>query len=114
MSQNTAYKLTLKTGKTVVFREPKIKDETTATQLAATKAQGTSALQIGPHLLIEMTKLLLVSINDKAIAAKDKESLEELFTYREWQEVKTFLTDMIGGDSAAPKLEMITVASQAG
>lgn len=110
MSQNTAYKITLKTGKIIVFREPKIKDETTATQLAASKAQGTSALQIGPHLLIEMTKLLLVSINDKAVSGKEKESLEELFTYREWQEVKAFITDMIGGESEAPKLEMITLA----
>jgi hypothetical protein len=109
MSQ--AYKLTLKTGKIVVFREPKIKDETTATQLAASKAQGSSAMQLGPHLLIEMVKLLLVSINDKALGQKDKESLEDLFSYREWQEIKMFITDLIGGDTESPKLEMVSMTS---
>lgn len=109
MSQ--AYKLTLKTGKIVVFREPKIKDETTATQLAASKAQGSSAMQLGPHLLIEMVKLLLVSINDKTLGQKDKESLEDLFSYREWQEIKMFITDLIGGDTESPKLEMVSMTS---
>lgn len=113
-NQNTAYQLTLETGKLVVFREAKIKDETMATQLAASKAEGTSAMQLGPHLIIEMVKLLLVSIDGKTLTSKDKESLDNLFTHQEWQQIKTFITDLIGGDTKAPKLEMITLASTSG
>jgi len=109
-NQNTAYQLTLETGKKVVFREAKIKDETMATQLAVAKAEGSNALQLGPHLIIEMVKLLLVSIDGKNLTSKEKESLDDLFSHREWQQVKSFISDLIGGDTKAPKLEMISLA----
>lgn len=105
--ENTAYQITLESDKKVVFREAKIKDETTATQLAASKAEGTNALQIGPHLIIEMVKILLVSINGKKLSQKEKESLDDLFTHKEWQQVKSFITEMMGAEIKAPKLEMI-------
>lgn len=110
MSQKpVGYKITLKSKKVAVFREPEIQDEATATSLAANKADGSNAYALMPHLLVEMAKLLLVSVDGKKLGAKDKENLQGLFSYQDWQEVKAFIGELIGQGAESPKLEMVSL-----
>lgn len=111
MSQESSgYQITLKSGKVVVFREPKIGDEGMAMRMASTGGGGTEVnLSVGVQVLAEFARLLLVSIDGKALKGPEKENFEKLFTYAEWQQVKAFVSQLIGQDVEVPKPEMVSL-----
>lgn len=106
------HKLTLSTGKVVLVREPKIKDQELSAQLAGAKAGNDNNLSAAILWQKEMTKLLLLKINDKQLTAAEKENLDELFSLREYGEVSMALKQLIGDMSGGKfQMELVPVGS---
>lgn len=103
------YKFTLPSKKTIVLREPKIADTRTATAVAGPKAKDNQAL-LGVLMQEELVKALIVKVNDKELSALEKESLDSLFTVKEYSSVLQCV-GMISGDdeeSGKPQMEIVT------
>jgi hypothetical protein len=104
-SQIPVSKFTLSTKKTIMLREPKIRDTETIAQLAGGKAGDNMAL-MGVLMQKELFKLLLVAINDENVPAKSKDMLDDLFSIREWKECMKALTMVTGEDESGNELEV--------
>jgi hypothetical protein len=96
MSEVFVHKITLSTGKVVLLRDPKIKDQELATQAASSKVKGDNAFAYGFALQKEMLKMLLVQINDKKPSAVEVEDLDGLFTYAEFMQCLKVVAKVAG------------------
>lgn len=76
-------KITLKSGKVVLLREPKIQDIETATQIAGKEAGDNQAL-LSITLQKEMLRKLLVAVDGKELSKSDKLQLDKLFKVPEY------------------------------
>jgi hypothetical protein len=108
MSKNNCVKVTLSTKKVVLLRELKIAHTEQATRQASPMAEGDNYL-----LAILMQKallnILLISIDGKEISAHEREDMDALFSYPEYQEATSVISDMMGAKKKAnPKIEMVT------
>jgi hypothetical protein len=113
VEQVFCHKLTLSTGKVVLIREPKIKDQEMSAQLAGAKAGNDNNLSAAILWQKEMTKLLLLKINDKSLTANEKEDLDSLFSLREYSEVSMALRQLIGDVSGGKfQVELVPAGSQ--
>lgn len=92
------YKFTLFSKKTVTLREPKLGHTRTAAQIAGKKA-GDNNAYLGILMQEEICKLLIVHINDVKVDNAKKESLDNLFTTKEYGQVLKAI-QMIGGEDA--------------
>jgi len=99
------HKLTLSTGKVVLVREPKIRDQELAAQLAGAKAGNDNNLAAAMLWQKELAKLLLMKINDKDLTSAEKENLDDLFSLREYSEVSMALKQVVG-DAGEGKFQM--------
>jgi hypothetical protein len=97
-------KFTLSSGKVIYLREPTIGDTETAAKIAGKKAGSDNQIYLGVILQKEMLKLLLVSIDDKKLNLTDKELIEKLLTYKEYNQslkaVQMVLADDEEGNGA--------------
>lgn len=88
-------KYTLSSGKEIYFREPKIID----TEEAAKSAGKLAGNDNQAHLMIliqkEMIKRLLVQVDDKRLTALDRNNLDSLFTFKEYNQVSTAIQHLI-------------------
>lgn len=104
-------KFTLKTGKTIYLREPQIGDTEEAAKIAGKKAGSDNQVYLGTLLQKEMLKILLVQIGDKQLSLHDKEKIDTLLTYKEYNQamkaVKMVLEDDEGNDLSTPEFTTI-------
>lgn len=80
-------KVTLSTGKVVLIREPKIKDQELATRAASATVKGDNAFNMGMAMQKEMLKLLIVKVNETSPKATELEDLDGLFSYSEYMQL---------------------------
>lgn len=92
-------KFTLTGGKEVYFREPKISDTDYAAQVAGKQAGPDNQAHLGVLLQKEIVKLLLVRINTKDISVQEKQDIDKLFTYKEYNEVQKAVQMLTGTES---------------
>ncbi len=100
-------KFTLTSNKVIYLREPKIADQETVAQLAG-KETSENNLLAGMKFGKEMFKQLLVGINDKKIQGPI--SLDDEFTYKEWNECQKALKMMVGEEDISKNLPMEVVS----
>lgn len=79
-------KFTLSSGKVIYLKEPSIGDTEKAAQVAGKKAGSDNQVYLGVLLQKEMIKILLVQVDDKKLSLSDKEQLEKLFTFKEYNQ----------------------------
>lgn len=79
-------KFTLSSGKVIYLKEPSIGDTEKAAQVAGKKAGSDNQVYLGVLLQKEMIKILLVQVDDKKLSLADKEQLEKLFTFKEYNQ----------------------------
>lgn len=79
-------KFTLSSGKVIYLKEPSIGDTEKAAQVAGKKAGSDNQVYLGVLLQKEMIKILLVQVDDKKLSLTDKEQLEKLFTFKEYNQ----------------------------
>lgn len=80
-------KFTLSTGKEIYLRDPSMGDTEKASQIAGKKAGSDNQVYLGVLLQKEMVKLLLVKVGEKVLTMADKEQLDKLFTFKEYNQV---------------------------
>jgi hypothetical protein len=79
------YKFTLASKKVIYLREPKIGDLETAAQVAGKKA-GDNQAHLGILVQKELLKTLLVGVDSKKLSLSEKENLDALFNFSEYQQ----------------------------
>lgn len=84
MAEQFVHKITLSSGKVVLLRDPKIKDQELATRAASALVKGDNAFAFGMAMQKEMLKLLLAQVGDKKPTATEAEDLDGLFTFGEY------------------------------
>ena len=92
-------KATLSTGKIVLLREPKIRDQELATRSAASKSNSDNALVVATNIQKEMLKALIVDVAGAKPSPAQLEDLDSLFSYREYLELSSVINQLAGGDS---------------
>lgn len=106
--QLQVYKFTLNTGKVIYLREPEIGDTEHATKIAGKEAGPENAAHLAVLFQREMTKLLLVQIDDKKLSLQEKQQINSLFTFREYKQVtaavKKVADDEEGNFDLTPEL----------
>ena len=112
MSNTMVSKFTLTGGKVIYLREPMIGDTETAAQVAGKKAGSENQLHAGILVQKEMLKLLLVKVDEKELKLQDKEQLDKLFTYKEYQQALKALKMVMGDEGNDPLVEIVTSGEQ--
>lgn len=92
------HKVTLSTGKIVLVREPKIKDQELATRAAAATVKGDNAFNMGMAIQKEMLKLLIVRVNENLPKAAELEDLDGMFSYGEYMQMLKVVGKVAGMD----------------
>ena len=93
------YKVTLSSGKIVHLREPKIGDIESASQVAGKGAADNNAL-LGIKLQKELVKLLVVQVDGKSLTMIEKEQLDKVFSFKEYQQVLKVVSTITSGDDS--------------
>lgn len=91
-----AYKIVLKTGKVVILREMKIKDQNLATRMLGQKKMNQAELQLA--LQENLVKILLLQIDDRTLNHAEKEDLDSLFTVKEFGQVLQVINKITSDD----------------
>jgi hypothetical protein len=97
------YKVTLTSGKVVVFRKLKIKDYHMAAEVAGKASNQTSVSLL---LMDELIRNSLVAVNEKTLTAAERQDLDAHFEMDEYAEVKMFMQE-VSGNATAPKIEVL-------
>lgn len=102
------HKVTLSSGKVVLLKDLELADEELASQLASQKT-GDNTTSYAYALLNELTKLLIIKINDKEYKGVSKSTAHKDLSYQEFMQLRTVVGKLMGGTSEAPKLEITSV-----
>lgn len=103
-------KVTLSTGKTVLLRESKISHQTLASRSIEGKTKDPLVFTV--MLNEAMIRLLVHSINDKPVHAKDLINLDNVFNAREYREINQVVAKLAGSDDPLePAVETVTLTS---
>jgi hypothetical protein len=108
-----AYKVKLSSGKEVMLRQIRIKDQELAAK-AASRGNDDSKYGMAISMQKELVKILLVQINGKALKAIEKEDLDSIFTYAEYMQLVEVLGKITEvGDSGLgnAQIEIVTSGS---
>lgn len=98
MAESTpAIKVILGTGKTVLLREPKIRDQETAMQIAAPRAKDSPMLMVS-YAQKEMLKMLLAQVDGRTLTKLETEQLDSLFSLAEYNQLQQVVGKLSGGD----------------
>ena len=113
MANDNRYKVELSTGKTVVLMEFKIKDKNLAAQAAAAQGVSGSGPAVDAIMQDEVLKIILESIGGKKLEPHEKENLDNLFSYSEYQELMVPIAEMLGTTKTKkPKVTILTGQDQ--
>lgn len=108
-----AYKVKLSSGKEVILRQIKIKDQELSAK-AASRSGDDSKYGMAIAMQKELVKILLVQVNGKPLKAVEKEDLDTLFTYGEYMqlvEVLGKITDTTGDNVGNAQIEIMSSGS---
>lgn len=94
-----AIKVTLSSKKVVLLRQPKIKHQSQAVQVASQKVKSENNLVLGSELQQELLKILLISVDDKTLTGSQKEDLDSIFTIGEYQQCLKVVNKLMSGES---------------
>lgn len=102
------YSVTLSTGKKVIMREMTIKIQNLAAK-AVGKAADDNKLLAASLMAQEMVKQLIISIDGKTLTGLEKEKLDEVLNYKEFQQVLKVVEKISDGDAEGePSMEIVT------
>lgn len=101
--QIEVHKVTLSSGKVVLLRDFKIRDQELAMQIAGRKAKDNAAY-LGMLVQKELIKILLIQIDGKDIPKTAVEDLDSLFTISEYKQLVMYLGKMMGDDEDEGKM----------
>lgn len=107
------HKVTLGSGKTVMLRDPRIKDQELAIQAASTTVGSDNQVVLAVGMQKELLKMLLVQVNDKKLEVAQKEDLDSLFSYMEYNQLLQVLEKLTGGAEKMGNFQMELVNSGA-
>lgn len=94
-----------KTAKEVVINEITVSDQRTSAKNVG-ECSNEAELQIAAQQ--ELLKILLVSVDGKALKGHEKENLGNVFSWKEYNQVMKVVQDMMGNESEMPKVEIVT------
>lgn len=103
-----AIKVTMRSGRVAVLREPKILDmELCAKKVGRDKGLNPAEAQI--KLQNELLRLLLLQIDGDEMTHDKKNDLDSILTFNEWADLQRMVQKLTGDDSAGEELavEMI-------
>lgn len=106
-TQEGLHRFTLFSKKTVTLREPKIGHTRTAAQVAGKKA-GDNQAYLNALMQEEVTKLLIVHVDDKKLKESEKENLDNIFSVKEYGQVLQAVQMLGGEDAGKPTMEIET------
>lgn len=114
MSDIMVHKVTLSSGKVVLIRDLKIKDQDMAIQAAAQRAGSENQMALAAAMQKEMLKMLIVKVDEKAVKPIELEDLDSLFSYQEYMQLSQVLNKLTGGDEKMGnfKTELVTSGAQ--
>jgi hypothetical protein len=104
------YRVVLSSKKEVHVREPKIGDLETAAQVAG-KGAGDNQALLGIKLQKELLKSLLVQVDGKVITMTEKEQLDKIFSFKEYQQLLKVVGKITESDDMGNDLVIDFVAS---
>jgi hypothetical protein len=104
-------KVTLDTGKVVYLREIKIKHQELASQLAGQKCNKEGGHQFALIMSKEMIKMLICKIDEREIKPIELEDLDNLFTYREYNQLTKVFLNLSGEEVDLGKCQIGHVVS---
>lgn len=105
------FKVSLDSGKYVVLREFTVKLKNQAVEAAGLRtSSASSGKAFEATLQDEILKVLIVSVNGQSLKAAEREDLDTILTYSEYQQLMMAVGDVMGGmeQIKKPKIEMIT------
>jgi hypothetical protein len=108
-NETPVYKFTLSSGKEIYLREPKMSDSESCIQIAGLKAKDNMAL-LGLLTQKELFKKLLVQVDGKVLKMAEKENLDSIFSFKEWNQCSQALAMVTGeneGNLASPEITTI-------
>jgi hypothetical protein len=105
----SGFKVTLGSGKVVLFRKMKISDHANAAEAAGLKFQTTAGQQA--ETIKELVKQLLYKVDEKELTGLEKEDLDALFEMEEYSQLLEVVgkTTGLGEKKTAPKLEIVNI-----
>ena len=109
------HKVKLSSGKEVLLRELRIKDQELATQAASTKVKdGGHTAALAVLVQKELLKTIIVQIDGKRPEKVALEAMDNLFSYREYMELLSVLSELTGGTEALgkPEMELVSFGGQ--
>lgn len=92
----SAVKVTLSTGKIVVLKEYKIKDNRLATKMLGNAKM--NQLEAGIAMQENLLKILLLEIDGEPVDHAKKNDLDNIFSVKEYSQLMKVLSKMTGDD----------------
>lgn len=109
--QQLAHKVVLSTGREVLLREMKIKHQVLASKAIGNRA-GDNQLLMATLMQCELLKLLIIEVDGKAPSSTEREDLDSLFSYPEFQQLQKVVGHLMGGDAGEFRTEIATTGKQ--
>lgn len=103
--EQAVYKFTLSSKKVIFLREPKMRDSENAIKVAGMKAGEKNVALLGLLTQKEMFKSLLVQVNDNKLKMSEKEKLDSMFSFKEWNQCMKALHKVTSEDEEGNELE---------
>ncbi len=100
------YEIELDTGKKVILREFKIKTKNLAAKNVFAKGIN-GAQEAEAAIQDEVLKLLIESVDGKKPSAVEREDLDQLFTFVEYQQTMLAVQDMLGMGTKKPSVKVL-------
>lgn len=104
----TVSKFTLGSNKVVYIREPQIGDTEHAMRIAGKEAGPDNQGLLSVLFQREMTKLLLVQVDEKKLGMQEKAQLKQIFTFKEYAQVQKAIQMVVGEDEGNLEMPEIT------
>lgn len=106
-------KVVLSGGKEVLLREMKMKYQNLALQSVGNKAKDNQLLA-GSLMIQELIKILIIQIDNKDVKASALESLDDIFSYKQLQQLQQVVGKLMGGDDDLGELttEFVSIGGQ--
>ena len=113
MGEMNVHKVTLSTGKEILLREVKIKDQELAAQAAAGVAGSDNNLTLALAMQKEMLKMLITQVDGSKPAPAQLEDLDGLFSYSEYMQLVSVLGKLTGDESLGnAQIELVVSGEQ--